>query len=174
MPLPPVELADAATFLACRAELTEAYREAFSGPPWDESDGQALAFTAALPDWAAREGFAAAWAREGATVVGFAFRVRTPQPVPQEGFYALLRGRFGDGVDGLAGAVEVVELAVRPSARGGGLGRALLDAVVDGQRAWLVTRSTATATLTFYRRLGWQELSGSGDLVLLMRRGRLA
>jgi ribosomal protein S18 acetylase RimI-like enzyme len=167
MPLPRIELADAATFLASRAELTEAYQEAFSGPPWDESDGQALAFTAALPDWAARDGFAAAWAREGATVIGFAFRVRTPQPVPWEGFYGLLRDRFGAGVDDLAGAVEVVELAVRPGARGGGLGRALLDAIVDGQRAWLVTRPAATGTLAFYRRLGWRELSGSGDLVLL-------
>jgi ribosomal protein S18 acetylase RimI-like enzyme len=167
MPPPQVELADAATFLASRTELAEAYREAFSGPPWDESEDQVLTFTAALPDWAARDGFAAAWVRDERSVTGFAFRVRTPEPLPPGGFYGMLRERFGAEVDSLAGAVEVVELAVRPSARGLGLGRSLLEAVVDGRRAWLVTRTAAEGTIAFYRRLGWRELAEADGLAIL-------
>lgn len=156
-----------AEFMAAADALTDAYRETFSGPPWDESGAQTAAFTEGVPRWAARTGFQAAWVRDGDTVIAFAFRVRTPRPVPGDGFYALLRDRFGDRVAGLAGAVEVVELAVRPSARGRGLGRDLLNAVAGDERAWLVTRADAEGTRAFYRRLGWREIAESNGLILL-------
>jgi GNAT superfamily N-acetyltransferase len=162
-----IEHPSAEEFLAAREDLTAAYREAFTGPPWDESTDQVSSFTDGLAGWVDREGFAAAWVRDQGTVVGFAFRVRTPRPVPDSGFYAVLRDRFGNQVDTLAGAVEVVELAVRPSARGRGLGRDLLEAVVDGERAWLVTRIAATATIAFYDHLGWQEFAVVDGLALL-------
>jgi ribosomal protein S18 acetylase RimI-like enzyme len=158
-----------AEFLAAVDVLADAYRDTFSGPPWDESGAQTAAFVEGLPRWTARTGFQAFWVRENATVIGFAFRVRTPEPVPEDGFYALLRDRFGDRVASLAGAVEVVELAVRPSARGRGLGRALLDAAAGDESAWLVTRADADGTRAFYRRLGWREIAESGGLILLAR-----
>lgn len=162
-----IEPVSSADFLAAVDELSEAYRDTFSGPPWDESGPQAAAFAEGVPQWAVRDGFRAFWVRENGALIGFAFRVRTPHPVPDEGFYGLLRDRFGGHVDGLAGAVEVVELAVRPSARGRGLGRDLLTAVAGDERAWLVTRSDAEGTRAFYRRLGWRETAEHDRLILL-------
>ncbi|NUO55654.1 MAG: GNAT family N-acetyltransferase [Hamadaea sp.] len=167
MPHPPVEYAEPAPFLAALDDLADVYSAAFAGPPWDESDDQVRTFVASVPDWTARDGFLAAWARDGSGIAGFAFRVRTPAPVPSNGFYGMLRDRFGTVVDDLAGTVEVVELAVRPDARGGGLGRTLLTTIVDGSPAWLVTRTAATATMAFYARLGWQVRAEDDGLALL-------
>lgn len=167
-----IESVSPAEFTAALDALADAYRETFSGPPWDESGEQTALFASGVAGWAARDGFQAAWLREDTTVVGFAFRVRTPQPVPDDGFYGVLRDRFGAHVESLAGAVEVVELAVRPTARGRGLGRALLDAVAGTERAWLVTRTAAEGTLAFYRRLGWRETVESAGLVLLEQYGK--
>lgn len=162
-----IEPVSPADFLAAVDELSDAYRDTFSGPPWDESGSQAAAFAEGVPQWAARDGFRAFWVRENGELIGFAFRVRTPRPVPDDGFYSLLRERFGDRVTELAGAVEVVELAVRPSARRRGLGRDLLNAVTGDERAWLVTRADAGPTREFYRRSGWRETAESDRLILL-------
>lgn len=162
-----IEPVSPAEFTAAVDALTDAYRETFGGPPWDESGEQVTLFAEGVTGWAVRDGFRAAWVRQDETVIGFAFRVRTPQPVPDTGFYAVLRDRCGAHVESLSGAVEVVELAVRPSARGRGLGRDLLDAVAGAERAWLVTRADAAGTLAFYRRLGWRQTVASAGLVLL-------
>lgn len=162
-----IEPVSPADFVAALDELSAAYEETFSGPPWDESEPQTAAFAEGVAGWAARDGFRAFWVRENTELIGFAFRVRTPHPVPDEGFYALMRHRFGDHVERLAGAVEVVELAVRPPHRGRGLGRELLYAVAGDERAWLVTRADADKTRGFYRRLGWRETAESDRLVLL-------
>jgi ribosomal protein S18 acetylase RimI-like enzyme len=162
-----IEPVSAPDFTAAIDELSAAYEDTFSGPPWDKSGPQTAAFAEGLAGWAAREGFQAFWVREDGELIGFAFRVRTPVPVPDEGFYGLLRERFGDYVGTLAGAVEVVELAVRPAARGRGLGRDLLHAVAGDERAWLVTRVDAEHTRAFYRRQGWRETANSDRLVLL-------
>lgn len=162
-----IEPVSPADFTAALDELSAAYEETFSGPPWGGSGPQTAAFAEGVPRWAVRDGFQAFWVREDGRLIGFAFRVRTPRPVPDDGFYALLRERFGDHVESLAGAVEVVELAVRPSARRRGLGRDLLRAVAGDERAWLVTRADAEPTRAFYRRLGWRETAESDRLILL-------
>ncbi|NUT36560.1 MAG: GNAT family N-acetyltransferase [Hamadaea sp.] len=167
MPTPSPEYADAPAFLAAAVELTETYREAFAGPPWDETPDQIQAFTDGLPDWTARDGFTGAWIRDDTGFAGFAFRVRTPDPLPATGFYGILRDRFGAGVDELGGAAEVVELAVRPAHRGRGFGRTLLEAVTAGERAWLVTRVAAADTIAFYHRLGWRDHATTDGLVIL-------
>ncbi|NUR72459.1 MAG: GNAT family N-acetyltransferase [Hamadaea sp.] len=170
MPHPSVEYAPPAPFLAALDELAEVYRAAFAGPPWDESADQVRTFVAAVPGWVGRDGFTAAWAHDESGIAGFAFRVRTPAPVPADGFYGLLGDRFGsDVVAELAGSAEVVELAVRPDAWGRGLGRALLTAIVGDHPAWLVTRTAATATMAFYARLGWQVRTEDDGLALLTR-----
>jgi GNAT superfamily N-acetyltransferase len=162
-----IEPVSPADFTAAVGELCEAYEDTFSEPPWNELGPQTATFAQGVPRWAAREGFQAFWVRQNATLIGFAFRVRTPRPVPTEGFYALLRERFGDHVETLGGAVEVVELAVRPRARGRGLGRDLLNAVAGDERSWLVTRADAQGTREFYRRMAWRETAASERLVLL-------
>lgn len=167
MPSAALEYADAPAFLAAEAELAQTYRETFAGPPWNETPEQVDAFTGGLPGWTARDGFTGAWIRDDTGFAGFAFRVRTPDPLPEEGFYGILRDRFGPQVDVLAGALEVVELAVRPAHRGRGFGRTLLEAVAGGERAWLVTRTAAADTIAFYHRLGWRELAAAEGLVVL-------
>jgi ribosomal protein S18 acetylase RimI-like enzyme len=162
-----IEPVSPADFAAAVDELCEAYEDTFSGPPWNESGPQTATFAEGVPRWAVRDGFQAFWVRQNATLIGFAFRVRTPRPVPTEGFYGLLRDRFGDHVETLAGTVEVVELAVRPRARGRGLGRDLLNAVAGDEQAWLVTRADAAGTRVFYRRMGWRETAASERLILL-------
>ena len=162
-----IESVSPADFAAAIGALAEAYHETFSGPPWDDTGQQTTAFAQGVPHWVGRDGFRAYWERNDSGVLGFAFRVRTPEPVPDVGFYALLRERFGGRVEHLSGAVEVVELAVRPRARGRGLGRELLTAVTADERAWLVTRAAATGTLAFYRRLGWRQTAEADGLVLL-------
>ncbi|WP_051366011.1 GNAT family N-acetyltransferase [Hamadaea tsunoensis] len=163
----PVEFVGREPFLAASAALADAYQDAFSGPPWDESDDQVLSFLSGLPEWTARDGFTAAWSAGPAGISGFAFRVRTPEPVPAGDFYAVLRERFGDPVGTLGGRIEVVELAVRPSAQGRGLGRELLRAIVGSEPAWLVTRLAAESTLAFYHRVGWREYAISDGLAIL-------
>lgn len=59
------------------------------------------------------------------------------------------------------GTLEVNELGVRSSARGSGLGRRLLSALVTrapGGRAWLLTWDQAHEAVRFYRQIGWHEV----------------
>ncbi|GAA3486831.1 hypothetical protein GCM10018987_09100 [Streptomyces cremeus] len=80
----------------------------------------------------------------------------------------------------LVGAFQVDELAVRPCARGTGLGRRLLAAVCDGAardgRVWLLTARSAPDAVAFYRRLGWHEVlpepgADPGDVVVFLAPG---
>jgi ribosomal protein S18 acetylase RimI-like enzyme len=66
----------------------------------------------------------------------------------------------------LAGQFAVVWIAVRPDRRGRGLGRELLERLLDGagtERAWLVTHDLDTPARALYRSLGFREL-GRGPL----------
>ena len=76
---------------------------------------------------------------------------------------AALRQHYGDDVarDWLHGAFEVCELHVRPEAQGTGLGRRLLDTLLEGQparTAVLTTPDAETRARGFYRAGGWVDL----------------
>jgi ribosomal protein S18 acetylase RimI-like enzyme len=63
--------------------------------------------------------------------------------------------------DWLDGAFEVCELHVRPQAQVSGLGRRLLDALLEGQparTAVLTTPDAETRARGFYRAAGWTDL----------------
>ena len=67
----------------------------------------------------------------------------------------------GDAARWLDGAFEVCELHVRPELQGQGLGRRLLDALLDGPpapTAVLTTPDSETRARGFYRAGGWQDL----------------
>lgn len=102
----------------------------------------------ARSDDGAEEGFVTGWI--------------TQAPFRTDRAYGKVTTRLGAArvKDPLVGAFEVDELGVRSHARGTGLGRRLLTALVDtapGGRAWLLAWSKAHETLAFYRRIGWRE-----------------
>jgi GNAT superfamily N-acetyltransferase len=164
-------------------ELTEAYAEVFTAPPWEHRNARTTraAFRERLEADAHRPGFRAvlAMSEEGA-VDGFVTGWITQAPFRTDRAYGKVIRRLGaERVNELVGAFEVDELGVRPHARGTGLGRRLLSAltttVPDG-RAWLLTWDQAHDTLAFYRRIGWQEpdpLPGNEtDIVVFLSPGR--
>lgn len=168
-----VERVDAARFLAATPALVEVYRAAFCAPPWNEPEERALAFANRLVEDCAREGSVAVWVRSGAAVAGFAYGYTTTSPFPDSGVYRRLREGLGTGVDPLVGGFEVVELAVRPEHRGGGVGRSLLSAVVGDRPAWLVTSAKMPSAVGFYEHVGWRRWPAVGDLLVFSHRLRV-
>lgn len=58
---------------------------------------------------------------------------------------------------------KVLELAVHPIARRDGLGRRLLNALIDDRPAWLLTVPTVAGTTAFYDAAGrWRQGTGQG------------
>jgi GNAT superfamily N-acetyltransferase len=151
--------------LAVADEFTEAYVEIFTAPPWEHQNAKAIRaeFRERLEADAHRPGFRAVLATsDDGAVNGFVTGWITQAPFRTDRAYGKVTTRLGaERVNELlVGAVEVDELGVRSPARGTGLGRRLLSALVDtapGGRAWLLTWSGAHDTLAFYRRIGWQE-----------------
>lgn len=146
-------------------ELTEAYVEIFTSPPWQHRDAEATraAFRERIESDAHRPGFRAMLAMsDDGEIDGFVTGWITQAPFRTDRAYGEVTRRLGvDRVnDLLVGAFEVDELGVRAHARGTGLGRRLLSALTataPGGRAWLLAWNQAHDTLAFYRRIGWQE-----------------
>ncbi|WP_217196689.1 GNAT family N-acetyltransferase [Streptomyces buecherae] len=146
-------------------ELTDAYVDVFTAPPWEDRDARATRaeFRERLATDAHRPGFRAVLATsDDGRVQGFVTGWTTQAPFRTDRAYGKVTTRLGaERVNELlVGAFEVDELGVRPDVRGTGLGRRLLSALVDtapGGRAWLLTWSQAHETLAFYRRIGWRE-----------------
>jgi GNAT superfamily N-acetyltransferase len=148
-------------------ELTEAYVEIFTAPPWEHRDAEEtrMAFRERLEADAHRPGFRGVVAmsdRDEGTVDGFATGWTTQAPFRTDRAYGKVTQRLGTNRvnELLVGALEIDELGVRSRARGTGVGRQLLSALTTtavGGRAWLLTWNQAYDTLAFYRRIGWQE-----------------
>jgi ribosomal protein S18 acetylase RimI-like enzyme len=170
-----VELA-ALDVRARQAEFVEVYRECFTVPPWSESEADVDRFAARLvADLGVTRVLVST---EGGRVAGFALLRPTVLPLPEERAYPRIQQALGDRVGSvLAGGVEVDELAVRPAARGRGVGRALLaaaDTLAVGH-AWLITAAEAEGARAFYRACGWREVGRSStcvrDVVVLLGPG---
>jgi ribosomal protein S18 acetylase RimI-like enzyme len=149
--------------------LVGVYRAAMGAAPFHETEVEAGFFAEELAGELEEPGFRCWVAREGDRVVGFAYGYETPE-VASEGWYGLLRDAVGQGPDGagrwLEGQFAVVWIAVRPDRRGRGLGRQLLERLLQEattERAWLITHDLDTPARALYRSLGFQEL-GRGPL----------
>ena len=158
-------------------ELTAAYVEVFTAPPWEHRDPEETrrAFRARLEPDARRDGFRALVERtaDGA-IAGFVTGWTTESPFRTDRAYGKVLERLGSEQveELLVGAFEIDELGVLQSARGSGLGRRLLAAAAEEHpRAWLLTWDQAHDTIAFYRRVGWQEPPVSGpatDIVVFL------
>lgn len=145
-------------------QLGEVYADAFSGPPWNKRQPGIDQFRHRLDTDAYRAGFRAVLATSPAGIDGFATGWITGQPFRSDRAYPMVATQLGPQrvARMLLGALEVDELAVRPRARRGGLGRQLLGELTGDapeRRAWLLTSQQITDTVTFYRRLGWHQVA---------------
>ncbi|WLQ38431.1 GNAT family N-acetyltransferase (plasmid) [Streptomyces castrisilvae] len=166
-----------AELLARPQDVRRVYAEAFAGPPWFEDASAADGFIRRLTDDVTRDGFTAAGAFRGDTLVGLATAWTTPAPFPADRSYAQVAAAFGAGRTArwLCGSLEVDELALATAARGQGAGAALLDSVAadaPGGRCRLLTSGRARDAIGFYRRAGWVQAvhpagDGTGIVVLL-------
>ena len=143
-------------------ELTDAYVEVFTAPPWEHRDVEhtRIGFRQRLELDARRDGFAAWTERaEDGRIAGFVTGWVTPAPFRTDRSYGQVLERLGaEQVDELlVGAFEIDELGVLAWARGTGLGRRLLSTATDDQPSWLLTWNQAHDTIAFYRRAGWYE-----------------
>ena len=75
----------------------------------------------------------------------------------------------------LDGKAHIVNLAVHPDAGGHGIGRALVDHVIEAAKAaghaeiHLATHTQMTATQAFYRKSGWTEVGHDGNKIYFKR-----
>lgn len=172
-----IRVLDGAGLLAHTDTLRSVYVDAFCAPPWNEDESKADQFSAALPENSRRPGFTAATAVQDDTLVGFTTAWTTLAPFPTDRCYPQAAAGLGAAhtAQWLCGALEIDELAVRPTAHGTGTAARLLDAVTadapDG-RAWLLTSVQAPRAMAFYRRLGWTQAThpsteGKGIVVFL-------
>jgi ribosomal protein S18 acetylase RimI-like enzyme len=144
-------------------ELTTAYVEVFTAPPFEDRDPEDTrrAFRKRLEADAGRAGFQAWIERsEDGRIAGFLTGWTTPAPFRTDRSYGSVLDRLGaEQVEKLLiGAFEVDELGVRRHARGTGLARRLLEAAThDNERAWLLAWNQNHDAIAFYRHLGWQE-----------------
>jgi len=162
-------------------ELTEAYVEVFTAPPWDDRDPEPTrtAFRERMETDAPRPGFRGFVARSAAGIDGFATGWTTPAPFRADRSYGQVTELLGAErvAEVIVGAFEVDDLAVRPHARGTGLGRRLLERLVaDAPRgAWLLTARKAVDTIAFYEKVGWhlqEPLPGVvNDIVVFLSPG---
>ncbi|MFI8893367.1 GNAT family N-acetyltransferase [Streptomyces paradoxus] len=165
-------------------ELTAAYAEVFTAPPWEPRDAEEtrVEFRERLEADVRRPGFRAMLAlSEDGGVDGFAIGWTTQAPFRTDRAYGKVIRRLGaERVNELlVGCFEIDELGVRSRARGTGLGWRLLSALSSGApggRAWLMTWNGAPDALAFYRRAGWREpepLPGEEtDMVVFLAPGR--
>ncbi|QSB05556.1 GNAT family N-acetyltransferase [Natronoglycomyces albus] len=145
-------------------QIAAAYADIFAEPPFNRDPLTASAhYRHRLLNDAQRPGFRAAIAQTDGKIAAFATGWQTLAPFRTDRAYPQVSEQLGaQRVEtSLVGAFEVDQLGVLAHSRGQGLGRAMLDeliADVPRQRAWLLTWSTAKATIDFYRHVGWRQL----------------
>ncbi len=158
-----VEMFSGPDILTLADELTDAYVEVFTAPPWHHRRPAELrqVFRDRLAADAHRPHFRAVLSfSPTGQIHGFATGWITQHPFRTDRAYAKVTERLGaERVEKLlVGTLEVDELGVHRAARGTGLGRRLLHHLTTGtDRAWLLTWNQAHDTLAFYRHISWHE-----------------
>ncbi|MBO1765324.1 GNAT family N-acetyltransferase [Allobranchiibius sp. GilTou38] len=129
----------------------------------------------------AASGLAMAIALDEGSPVGFAYGHDWSWGGQADAWSTQLRERIGDNVaQQIADSYAVELLAVLPAASGMGVGRRLLEELVDTAKsdtAWLQTTDFDSPARRLYRRAGWRTLghgpdapNGSPGLVLMHER----
>lgn len=154
-------------------ELLEVYTESFAGPPWNESAASADAQRALLQTQLDSPGLEVAIAEHHGRLVGAAYGWPAPPQLPDSDLYRRISAAAGEQLVAQRltnGVFELVQLMVRPSRQGEGLGRRLVDTLRAGRPSWLITHPEADA-VRLYERNGWRAaaaLTTSGGVPLVL------
>ncbi len=156
-------LAGAADLRHLAPQLTALYRRCFDEPPWSESPDRLDEFPAKLAADLEDNPRLSATVLSDRTdlLLGTAYGWPAPAALPDTAWHAALSATLDqDQLQHLLSpAMIVAELMVRPSARGRGYGRLLLEALIaHAPAAWLCTHPASTAA-TLYGHWGWQRLA---------------
>lgn len=145
---------------------------AFAEPPYDYDEERIARRMSLWSEYAAVPGFRVDTARESGDLVGVAWSWKSVIGTADEPtvFGDLYRLIDAEPWSSRLSGTEVVELAVDPDLRGGGIGRRLLERLVGAGPAWLLTYPGADAD-GWYDRLGWERLGEFGDEVRLVAYG---
>jgi len=141
-------------------QIVAVYREAFSPPPYRETEDDVDRYAERLPRHATQDGFRCAVATDGDHLVGFAYGYVGR---PGQWWHDTVRRALDPAVAArrLDGAFELVELAVVPAVQGHGLGGRLHDLVLAHAPAPNAVTTTAqheNPAVRFYHRRGWLPL----------------
>ena len=146
---------DRATLAARRDDVLDVYAEAM-----EVDRTAARSRRGILAAHLDRDGLRAVAAEQDGRLVGFAYGYLGR---PGQWWHDQVRAAMGRDLaeEWLDGAFEVCELHVRPALHGTGLGRALLQQLLEGTgapTAVLTTPDTDTRARRFYRAGGWVDL----------------
>jgi GNAT superfamily N-acetyltransferase len=161
------------------AAVARLYAAAAAAAPLSSDPYLTRAF-AALYAWArALPGAASVSARDGDDLVGFGYGYSWDWDAMTDPWSRELRDRLGRAARVIDGSFSVVLLAVVPDAQRQGLGRKLLNALVDQAEedvAWLQAPAGDSPARRLYESTGWAELGPGPDAtdgklsVVLVRR----
>jgi ribosomal protein S18 acetylase RimI-like enzyme len=149
---------DPAEARAATTALKTVYAAVFSQPPYNEGPKMADDFISWVHDESNRAGFAMVVAYADEQPIGFAYGYTMPagewfrntdQPAPPQ---AQKSDKFA-----------VMEWAVLPSRRGEGIGRILMDLLLDARpENWAVlTVDPASDARNIYERAGWRQVAST-------------
>lgn len=131
------------------AELVALYSACYAAPPWNETQPDFDAYADRIRAWSALDGFAGVMLVDAADdLVGVTYGWQGP---------AEIRGVRLPGVDHPE-VFNVADLMVRPAERGRGLGRSLLDALVEDRRPAALVTHTDSPARRLYDAAGWKAV----------------
>lgn len=142
-------------------QLLRIYRETFSGPPYNEREEDVAVFLDRMWRHSTYPGFRFRGAiGEDGAVLGFSYGYSSR---PGQWWHEVVGRAIPPEVrtDWLGDAFDFTELAVRPDARGRGLGGRLHDALLAGvahRTACLSTHQSESVALRLYRGRGWEDV----------------
>lgn len=148
--------------LQLQNSIVEVYRSVFTLPPYNSSEEKIDKFAKSWESLVRKEGFEIVAAFVNNEMVGFSSGWKS---IPGDYWYEKFKIALGDGSQlWLEDCFEFVELAVKPSAQGLGLGRDLTKEIfknVNAKTALLLTHSSGTKASEMYVRNGWIVLNNN-------------
>jgi GNAT superfamily N-acetyltransferase len=180
LPRPKLELLTEVALMPEPAEVAELYIAASARPPLHEPPAVGHMFAELYADARQAPGALTVTARSSGRLVGFGYGHEWKWAAETDAWAAELRERLAEHAPELDGSFALHLLCVSPEHMGRGLGRQLLDGIIEHDRhprAWLQTTDVDSPARRLYERCGWRRLghgpaapNGAPGLVMILRR----